>query len=79
MPTRAQETNSSGDSIGESDPSPATLDLDLEFRDWDHGPSPEGIEDSRLALAHAAALLPSALPEILEGRNVTMNPERFVL
>lgn len=58
----------------------APLAPDLEFRDWEHG----GVEaqydnNPSLALEHAAALLPSALPYILEARNHLMNPHRFHL
>ncbi|MGF1679214.1 MAG: hypothetical protein ACFCUX_08475 [Candidatus Methylacidiphilales bacterium] len=51
---------------------------ELEFRDWDHG-GPASTDNPRLPLLHAAALLPSVLPHILEKRNALMNPNRFSL
>jgi len=58
---------------------PPSLALDLKFPDWSHGTDTDSQDNSRLALAHAAALLPSVLDQVLEGRNFLMNPNRFIL
>ncbi|GAB4252210.1 MAG: hypothetical protein OHK005_19460 [Candidatus Methylacidiphilales bacterium] len=54
------------------------LDADLELRNWDHGGAVSP-DNPRLPLFHAAALLPSVIPYILEKRNHLMNPDRFIL
>lgn len=79
MPSPKPKTNSSDDSENPSDPEHG-LDLDLNLRDWDHaeaGAAPT--HDPSLPLLHAAALLPSVLDEVTEGRNARMNPNRFRL
>lgn len=66
--------------LSTSGETPASLALELEFRDWEHG-GVEALNDEYPSLAqeHAATLLPSALPHVLEARNHLMNPHRFHL
>lgn len=72
MPTPPPGNNSSGTSIRIRESSLLFPDLP---------PMEESVHPnaSRLALAHAASLLPSAIHACLEPRNAAMNPDRFVL
>jgi len=56
------------------------LDLDLNFPDIPQHAFPEvsNEEANRLGLAHAAMMLSTVMPALLERRSQSMNSERFV-
>ncbi len=56
------------------------LDLDLKFPEIPQHAFPEvsSEEANRLGLAHAAMMLPTVMPLLLERRSQSMNAERFV-
>lgn len=77
METKPHEPGSPDSTLKISEESDS-LYQDLEFRNWDHGDA-ACADNPQLPLLHAATLLPSVLPHILEKRNALMYPVRFNL